>query len=71
MKFSFERFDPTGDKKLFGKEGVRGGKPYKQPPKGYIRKGVKVIGMHDNENDDWLGEEGWPVAYFGVRGNSS
>ena len=47
----------------------RGGMPYIQPPKGWIRKGLKVSGVYDNGDDSWLGtdDNAWPVVYHGFR----
>ncbi len=46
----------------------RGGEDYEQPPKGWIRKGLKVSKIFDKGDDKWLstGEESWPVAYHGL-----
>ena len=54
---------------MTGWEGTRGGRAYKQPPHGWERKGLKVKGIYDNGNDDWLGidKKSWPVAYHGFR----
>ncbi len=54
---------------MHGWEGKRGEKSYKQPPLGWIRKGLKVMGVFDNGNDDWLGtyEVSWPIAYHDFK----
>ena len=35
----------------------RGGELYVQPPPGWIRKGLKVSGIFDGGNDDWLSSD--------------
>lgn len=54
---------------MTGNEGKRGGEIYKQPPIGCFRIGLKVSGVFDNGNDDWLGtdENAWPVVYHGFK----
>ena len=54
---------------MTGYVGTRGGMPYIQPPKGWIRKGLKVSKVFDNGDDTWLGTDykAWPVAYHGFR----
>ena len=47
-------FDEIGNIEMTGYVGKRGGEPYKQPPHGWTRKGLKVSGKYDNGNDDWL-----------------
>ena len=47
----------------------RGGFDY-IPPKGWMGFGLKVLGMYDNGNDDWIALDGrkgeWAVAYHGL-----
>lgn len=54
---------------MTGWEGKRGGRVYKQPSNGWIRKGLKVSKVFDNGNDDWLGtdDKAWPVVYHGFK----
>ena len=54
---------------MTGYVGTRGGKPYKQPPSGWFRKGLKVFGVFDNGNNNWLGtdDKSWPVVYHGFK----
>ena len=54
---------------MTGYIGKRGREVYKQPPEGWIRKGLKVSKIFDNGDDKWLstGEESWPVAYHGFK----
>ena len=54
---------------MTGYVGTRGGKVYKQPPVGWIRKGLNVSGIFDNGDDSWLGtgDKSWPVAYHGFK----
>jgi hypothetical protein len=48
---------------------LRGGFKY-IPPKGWKGFGLKVSGIYDNGNDDWLAYDGnpneWAVAYHGI-----
>ena len=62
-------FDSLGNKEMQGKTGKRGNEEYKQPPKGYLRIGLKVLGLYDNGNNNWIGkdETGWHVAYHGTK----
>ena len=69
FKISLKDFDEKGNIATTGYVGLRGGVKYVQPPKGWIRKGLKVSGKYDNGNDDWLStnDKAWPVAYHGFR----
>lgn len=51
-----------------GYEGTRGNEIYKQPPVGWLGKGLSVSNRFDG-NDDWLGtdEKSWPVAYHACK----
>jgi hypothetical protein len=71
FKISPRDFDETGNIEMTGYVGTRGGVRYEQPPFGWVRKGLNVLGKYDNGNDDWLstGDKGWPVAYHGLRHN--
>jgi hypothetical protein len=68
IKISPKDFDPRGNIEMTGYKGKRGGEDYQQPPKGWVRIGLKVSGLFDDGNDDWLGtdENAWPVAYHGT-----
>ena len=52
-----------------GYEGIRGKEVYKQPPVGWIGKGLNVSTKFDKGNDEWLGTEknSWPVAYHACK----
>ncbi len=71
IKISPEDFDPRGNIEMTGYKGKRGGEDYQQPPKGWVRIGLKVSGLFDDGNDDWLGtdKKAWPVAYHGTKNN--
>ena len=49
--------------------GTRGGLPY-TPPEGWKGFGLKVKGVYDNGNDDWIASNGnsneWAVAHHGI-----
>ena len=64
-------FDSRGNNKEggWGINETRGGEPY-NPPEGWIRYGLNVVGKYDNGNDDWLAFDNrkgeWCIAYHGV-----
>ena len=64
-------FDSRGNNKDggWGINETRGGEPY-NPPEGWIRYGLNVVGKYDNGNDDWLAFDNrkgeWCIAYYGV-----
>ncbi len=68
---SKKMFDSRGNNKDggWGKNETRGGEPY-NPPEGWIRYGLNVVGKYDNGNDDWLAFDNrkgeWCIAYHGV-----
>ena len=68
---SKKMFDSRGNNKDggWGINETRGGEPY-NPPEGWIRYGLNVVGKYDNGNDDWLaydnGKGEWCIAYHGV-----
>lgn len=73
FSLSAENFDEKGDR-TFSNEcsqiDFRGGFPYYQPIK-CKRFGIKVSGLYDKGNDDWLKMDGnpgeWAVTYHGVK----
>jgi len=69
FKISPKDFDTRGNMIMDGYEGIRGKEVYKQPPVGWIGKGLNVSTKFDKGNDDWLGTEknSWPVAYHACK----
>ena len=67
-KLSEKMFDSRGNNKDggWGINETRGGEPY-DPPEGWIRYGLNVVGKYDNGNDDWLAYDNrkgeWCIAY--------
>jgi hypothetical protein len=50
-------FDTKGDIYFHGHKLNRGGWPYIQPEKGFIRVGLKVTGRYDGGDDTWLASD--------------
>ena len=61
-------FDSRGDISFSGQELVRGGRKYIQPKQGWVRYGLRVKGIY--EDDDWLKMDGttgeWAVGFHGT-----
>lgn len=76
-KLTLNMLDEEGnrDPKDWAKPGERrGGLEYFPPDSNWIGYGLKVKGLYDNKNNDWIGMNGnpneWAVAYHGTSENA-
>ena len=76
-KLTLDMLDERGnrDPKDWAKPGEkRGGKEYFPPDENWVGFGLKVYGLYDNNNNDWIAMNGnpneWAVAYHGTAEKS-
>ena len=74
MRLNTSMLDPKGNNKHdsnWGKDELRGGEIY-NPPVGFHRYGLNVLGKYDNGNNDWLSYDNrkgeWCISYTGLSG---